>query len=196
VRILLRNVWIGKERGTAMLALVFGGSGSGKSAWAEQLIMRLSSESRYYLATMVNCDDECATRIARHRMQRQDGDWHTIEKSVDLGQLQLSADSTVLLECLSTWLTNEYYRDHAADMPAKKIWQELSALTEQCANLIVVSNNVFADGFCYDAVTNRYIADLGWLHQKIAQQADLVVEVVVGLPVIQKGALPCVGCKV
>ena len=42
-----------------MLALIFGGSGSGKSAYAEDLAVRLSTAPRYYLATMVDCDGEC-----------------------------------------------------------------------------------------------------------------------------------------
>ena len=54
----------------------------------------------------------------------------------------------------------------------------------------MVSNDVFADGLLYDNETMTYLEGLGWLHQQLAREADLVVEVVVGLPVVQKGELP------
>lgn len=173
-----------------MLALIFGGSGSGKSAYAEDLAVRISSVPRYYLATMVGCDSECQQRIARHRQQRQDKGFFTIEQAVDLGQCNFPPESTVLLECLSTWLTNELYRPDASAMAKEKIWAELQQLQRCCANLLVVSNDVFADGVVYDREIMVYLEGLGWLHQQLAQEADLVIEVVVGLPVVQKGELP------
>ena len=93
----------------------------------------------------------------------------------------------MLLECLSTWLTNELYRPDASAMAKKKIWAELQQLQRCCANLLVVSNDVFADGVVYDREIMVYLEGLGWLHQQLAQEADLVIEVVVGLPVVQKG---------
>ncbi len=173
-----------------MLALIFGGSGSGKSAYAEDLAVRLSAAPRYYLATMVDCDGECRQRIARHRQQRQDKGFFAIEQTVDLAQCSVPQESTVLLECLSTWLTNEMYRPDASAVPKEKIWAELQQLQRRCANLLVVSNDVFADGLLYDNETMTYLEGLGWLHQQLAREADLVVEVVVGLPVVQKGELP------
>lgn len=173
-----------------MLALIFGGSGSGKSAYGEDLAVQLSTGPRYYLATMQACDSECRQRIARHRQQRQRKGFRTIEQPVDLGQCRLPADSTVLLECLSTWLTNELYRPDAVAAPQEKIWAELQTLERQCAHLLVVSNDVFADGIDYDPETTAYRESLGWLHRQLAGAADVVVEVVVGLPILQKGEFP------
>ena len=45
-----------------MTALVTGGSGSGKSAFAEELISRLPSGKRVYLATMRVFDEESEER--------------------------------------------------------------------------------------------------------------------------------------
>lgn len=173
-----------------MLALIFGGSGSGKSAYAEDLAVRLSAGPRYYLATMTACDGECRQRIARHRRQRRHKGFHTVEQAVDLGRCRFPANGTVLLECLSTWLTNELYRPDAVFAPSEKIWAELQALERQCAHLLVVSNDVFADGIDYDPQTMAYREALGWLHRQLAGAADVVVEVVVGLPILQKGELP------
>ena len=74
-----------------MLALIFGGSGSGKSAYAEDLAVRISSVPRYYLATMVGCDSECQQRIARHRQQRQDKGFFHNRAGRRFGTMQFSA---------------------------------------------------------------------------------------------------------
>ena len=51
-----------------MLTLVIGGAASGKSEYAESLVLR-STLPRYYLATMQVWDAECAARVEKHRSQ-------------------------------------------------------------------------------------------------------------------------------
>lgn len=53
-----------------MLTLVSGGSASGKSEFAESLVVNSGCENRWYLATMLPYDEECHRRIARHRQMR------------------------------------------------------------------------------------------------------------------------------
>lgn len=50
-----------------MFHVVTGGSGSGKSAYAEQCILDFQGENRIYIATMYPFDEESHRRIARHR---------------------------------------------------------------------------------------------------------------------------------
>ena len=54
-----------------MITLITGGSGSGKSAYAEKYICRVSNENgykeKYYIATMQVFDDEGQRKIDRHR---------------------------------------------------------------------------------------------------------------------------------
>ena len=52
-----------------MRALVVGGAGSGKSAFAEKLACTLGTK-RTYLATMSSSGAEARARIKRHRDQR------------------------------------------------------------------------------------------------------------------------------
>ena len=52
-----------------MLTLVIGGAASGKSEYAERLVLR-STLPRYYLATMQVWDAECAARVEKHRKMR------------------------------------------------------------------------------------------------------------------------------
>ena len=46
-----------------MLILVSGGSASGKSEFAESLVLQSGCDRRYYLATMIPYDEECRRRI-------------------------------------------------------------------------------------------------------------------------------------
>lgn len=55
-----------------MMILITGGSGSGKSAYAEQTVLAQGAARRYYIATMRPWDEECRRRIARHRQMRAD----------------------------------------------------------------------------------------------------------------------------
>ena len=65
-----------------MLVLVIGGSGSGKSAYAEDCVVRLSGEnSRYYLATMQIYGEEARARVERHRQLRKEKGFYTIDSA-------------------------------------------------------------------------------------------------------------------
>ena len=59
-----------------------------------------------------------------------------------------------------------------------------------CGNVVIVANEVGCDGAAYDAFTMGYIGRLGALACELAARADTVVEVVAGVPVVVKGALP------
>ena len=51
-----------------MFSLIYGGSGSGKSAFAEQAVCTLAKDQKkYYLATMQIFDEEGQKKIERHR---------------------------------------------------------------------------------------------------------------------------------
>ena len=52
-----------------MLTLVLGGAASGKSEYAESLVLK-TALPRYYLATMQVWDAECAARVEKHRQMR------------------------------------------------------------------------------------------------------------------------------
>ena len=67
------------RRGQSMIVLVTGGSGCGKSTWAEKLVSALPAEKRVYIATMQVYDEESVQRVARHRAQRANKGFTTIE---------------------------------------------------------------------------------------------------------------------
>ena len=67
-----------------MFTLVVGGAASGKSEYAEQLILRAGALPRYYVATMEPFGAEARARIARHRVLRAQKRFETIECPVGL----------------------------------------------------------------------------------------------------------------
>ena len=67
-----------------MIILVTGGSGCGKSTWAEKLVQSLPSGKRVYIATMQVFDRESEIRVQRHRAQRAGLGFRTIECEKDL----------------------------------------------------------------------------------------------------------------
>ena len=69
---------------------------------------------------------------------------------------------------------------------SKKVLKEVSILSENVAELVIVTNNVFEDGVCYDESTMNYIKAMGIVNRGLAAMAERVVEVVAGIPVTVK----------
>lgn len=171
------------------LILVIGGSGSGKSAFAEELVRKLPDANRYYLATMQVYGEEGKQKVKRHQELRRGKSFITIEQPKDIGLAKAmikEQDSVVLLECMSNLVANEMfleYENKRAKEVVDKIWSDLMELLEQVNTLVVVSNNVFEDGNSYDPTTVEYMRALGWINQKLTEYARCAYELVVGIAV-------------
>ena len=160
-----------------MLTFIFGGSASGKSEYAEQYAASLAHNCNaplFYLATMCANDTESKQRIERHRRMRADKSFQTIEVSKEIDSIAVPSDSVVLLECLSS---------NTSVYSVSSLLQEIRHLQTHCQHLIVVSNEIFSDGICYDLSTTRYLSDLGYLHRELCRTASEIYEVVCGIPI-------------
>ena len=174
-----------------MFTLVIGGAASGKSGYAESLVLCSEHRPRYYIATMQPFDAECRARIAKHRNLRAEKEFETIECYVNLSSLRLPERGTVLLECLGNLAANELYDPAGAgseDAALQAIVDGVDSLLCQCGDLIVVGNEVCADGGGYAPETERYRRLLAHVNRALAEQADCVCEVVSGIPCCYKGA--------
>lgn len=174
-----------------MMILIMGGSGSGKSAYAEEYLVRLARGSRkYYLATMQVFDKEGQAKIERHRRLRAGKGFVTIEQPTDiLEALEKMEEQSALLECMSNLVANEMFSEKEpkrAEEVSEKIVQEINLLSNGLKHLVIVTNNVFEDGNVYDKTTMEYIQALGSINEKMAVMADTVIEVVVGIPLTIK----------
>lgn len=197
-----------------MMTLILGGSGSGKSAYAEEYTGRLTGDlggpeelertgddaspgsiKKYYLATMQVYGEEGNKKVERHRKLRMGKGFSTIERTVSvkeaLTEIADPASSAVLLECMSNLAANEMFRENGqASVPevVATIIDDIRILKDRLAHLVIVSNNVFEDGIRYDDGTMEYLRALGEINVSLANLADEVIEVVVGIPLtIKKG---------
>lgn len=170
-----------------MIVLLTGGSGCGKSTYAERLMDKIAVGRRYYVATMQVYDEESRRRVERHRAQRAGKGYVTLECPKNLAAAPIEANASVLLECLPNLTANEMFDggDASRMIPA------LQELGQKCANLVIVTNDVFSDGEAYSDSVLEYMKRLAEVNAAAAQMADCVAEVVYSIPVWKKGAAPC-----
>jgi adenosylcobinamide kinase / adenosylcobinamide-phosphate guanylyltransferase len=168
----------------ARLTLVLGGARSGKSRYAEALVTALAPPW-IYLATGEALDAEMDERITAHRARRQAG-WTTVEAPRALAAaLAEHAAVPVLVDCLTLWLSNLMMADVAIEDEIERL---VVVLGKARAPLVMVANEV-GFGIVPDNVMARRFRDLqGTLNQRIAAEADRVVLMVAGLPLVLKGS--------
>ncbi len=171
-----------------MMILVTGGSKCGKSRMAETIAVSCE-RPHYYIATMMPFGEESLAAIERHRAMRRDKGFVTVERYTDLHTLRLPDRGAALLECMGNLCANEMFSANA-EHPKEKILQGIAALNAQTELLIIVTNQVGADGVTYPQETMRYIRTLGAINAALAQSADCVIEAVCGLPLVLKGEKP------
>lgn len=170
-----------------MLSLIIGGAGSGKSAFAEALCEKLEGE-RLYIATMHTEGAESLARIERHRRQRAGLGFETLECPLALDKAAIPAGANALLEDLSNLLANEMFSPGGGG--AEAVRRGLCRALSSCQNLTVVTNEVFSGGADYGAGTLAFLRELAALNRELAARADVVAEIVCGLPNVLKGELP------
>ena len=171
-----------------MMTLVVGGAASGKSEYAERLVVHAGDAPRIYIATMQPYDEESYRRIDRHRAMRAEKHFPTVERYTNLSSVEVPAGSTVLLECVSNLCANEIFSpEGSGDGAVESIRRGMERLCCQCGELIVVSNEVFSGGTDYEGDTLRYMRFLAQVNRELAAMADDVCEVACGLPVWHKG---------
>lgn len=176
-----------------MMLVVTGGSGSGKSAYAEARVEELAGKKeKYYIATMQVYDREAEEKVNRHRQMRAGKGFITIEQPVRIGEAcrrMRTGERAALLECMSNLAANEMFSSDPPGSPentAERILQGIRTLKQEADPLVIVTNNVFEDGCLYDRETEEYIRALGLINCRLAAMADSVVEVVAGIPVVLK----------
>lgn len=182
-----------------MMELVIGGSGSGKSAYAETAICREHCRSLeedkdaflYYIADMIPYGAETEKKIAHHREMRAGKGFQTLEWYYGLAEHITAPDApplegaSVLLECISNLTANEMYEPKAAKMAAaaEAVIRGVRMLHERCRNLVVVTNDVFRESGSDSEEMVLYKKNLARINRALAEEADRVTEVVSGIPI-------------
>ena len=165
---------------TAETTFIIGGARSGKSVFAESLVLK-SGHKPIYLATGRASDDEMAQRIEEHQSRRGE-DWHTVEEPLALvdALTQASIEKRIILvDCLTLWITNLMMAE--ADV-AREADALVGYLAEAPVPIVIVSNEV-GQGVVPENKMARAFVDLsGLVHQRVAAACKHVYFVTSGIP--------------
>jgi len=162
---------------------ITGGARSGKSAFAEDLAVRLTGK-RAYLATAQALDAEMVARIEHHRRRRGDA-WDTFEEPLAVAELVRKLDgryAILLLDCLTLWLSNVMARTDGDDAVSRQSDLLVEAIKNMKGTCIIVSNEVGLGIVPDNALARRFRDLAGFVNQRIAQAADDAYLLTSGIP--------------
>jgi len=175
---------------TKRLTLVLGGVRAGKSSYAQRLAV--PGQRVLFVATAEPGDEEMKARIAAHRESRPPG-WDTLEAPIDLaGAIAplLHRYDTVLLDCLTLWVSNLLLKDPDLETARRIILPEAEGLLELYrsgdASWIIVSNEVGLGVMPPTGLGRVYADELGRVNRLVAAEADEVYFMAAGLPLAVK----------
>lgn len=176
-----------------MMIFITGGVRSGKSGLAEKLAMRFAcKEGRLiYVACGQRTDEEMDARIRHHRERRKTFGykWNTVEKNVDLAEIKVKPSDTLLIDCVTTLLASEFFReDKPGDQADERIVRDLLTLAQQVQAVIIVSNELSFEPIHHES-TMAYANKLGVIHQRLVHACRTAILVEHGIPVIKKGGI-------
>ncbi|HEY1967895.1 MAG TPA: bifunctional adenosylcobinamide kinase/adenosylcobinamide-phosphate guanylyltransferase [Pseudonocardia sp.] len=181
---------------TAHRTLVLGGTRSGKSGYAEELLPA-DAPVRYLATARYDRDDqEWTDRIAAHRARRSPR-WRTLEENELSAELTRPDEQPMLVDDLATWLTGELDDAGAWDgggaalvRVAGRVDDVVRAVGSCPTQLVLVSAEVGL-GVVPATRSGRLFRDeLGALNARLAQVCDEVVLLVAGIPLTLRSADP------
>ena len=150
---------------------IAGGARSGKSRKGEELALSLSGGNKpIFIATAEAVDDEMTKRIQKHQNDRGDA-FSLVEEPKNLSKAlkELDTDATVLVDCLTLWLSNNMMGE-GADTNESVI----AAARAREGATIFISNEV-GEGIVPMHPVSRQFRDLsGIMNQQFAQAAEKV----------------------
>lgn len=176
--------------------LILGGARSGKSSFAEKLAQQYETEINaqiFYIATAQSLDKEMSARIKQHQAQRPKH-WTLVESPTKLGttieQLVLKHTCehekpiTILVDCLTLWLSNCLCSADDNSWPYEK-QSFLNVLAgfihTNKVHLVLVSNEVGHGIVPLGELSRHFVDQAGWLHQDIAAIANNVDFIMAGI---------------
>ena len=189
------------------LIFVTGGAKSGKSKFAEDMLLKLNNgkQKNIYLATSLVFDEEMKEKVRLHKKRRKD-EWFTVETyknfENELSNFFENNDkikNNMLVDCLTNMITNIIFENQNIDwnnfekklyiQTLKKLNKdvehsviELLNVADQFENAIIVSNEL-GMGLVPSYPLGRYFREIaGKMNQIVAEKADEVYLVVSGIP--------------
>jgi histidinol-phosphate aminotransferase len=179
-----------RERPAGRRVLVLGGSRSGKSRHAEQLLAGAASVTYVATAQGDPADAEWTARIERHRTRRPAG-WSTAETTDPAKLIHQAAAGALLIDSVTTWLSqvmddcgcwSEVKPEDADLRLADALDTLIDAWTAATVMVVAVSDEVGSGIVPATASGRRFRDALGELNQRLAASADEVWLVTAGIP--------------
>ncbi len=177
-----------------MLIYISGPCKNGKSTLAENIAYHLNLKNHYYIATMIPHDEEDESRIRRHIHSRAHLGYKTIEAGRDLPMAlrEVPSNSSLLIDSVTALLNNEMFGDGGLNEEAfinapQKIIKELITISDTYSDTVFVSDYIYNEEAGEKDMTPLYKRGLATIDKKMAEKADVVIEVVLGQPVFYKG---------
>lgn len=169
-----------------MLRLILGGTRSGKSDWALDVLLS-DPAPRHFLATGQAGDPSFRRQINDHRVERGPG-LPVRETGVFLAEAlediarECDGHGSVLVDSLDFWLFAAQTADNGA---ARVFLRRLDALRERypALRLNFVSSEIGLGPIPASAEVRAFARSLGTLHRELACRSNEAVLVVAGLPV-------------
>ena len=190
------------------LIFVTGGAKSGKSKFAEEMLLKLNNgkQKNIYLATSLVFDEEMKEKVRLHKKRRKD-EWFTVEAyknfENELSNFFENNDkikNNILVDCLTNMITNIIFEERDIDWDNfdKNLYvqiveklnknvensvNELLKVSQNFENVIIVSNEL-GMGLVPSYPLGRYFREIaGKMNQIVAEKADEVYFVVSGIPI-------------
>ncbi len=179
------------------LVYITGGARSGKSTFAESLMME-QGHRILYIATAVPFDREMKDRITRHRQTRPSF-WRTLEAYKGIGQLldrRGERFDGIILDCVTVMITNilmeqgcdahDWNRKRLSSIETAVMHEVNSAVAgmRTWGDLGVIVSNEVGMGLVPDNHLGRVFRDIaGRVNQLLADKADGGYLLVSGIPI-------------
>jgi adenosylcobinamide kinase/adenosylcobinamide-phosphate guanylyltransferase len=184
---------IKRSKFMSKITLVTGGSRSGKSSFAENLLK--GTDDVLYIATAIITDVEMEHRIKKH-VDSRNSNWTTYEGFFDLDKAIEQHDmENIMLDCVTIMTTNLMFKQELDfdNMPMEEVDELLKNIKvefqklilkakESNKNLVMVTNEVGL-GLVPETKLSRIFRDIaGFVNQYIASLSDEVYLICCGLP--------------
>lgn len=163
------------------LIVISGKNDSGKSLFAENLIAKYKGKL-YYIATMIPQTADNRDRIEKHKKQRENLSFTTLELPYSLSEARVE-DGAVLLEDVSNLIANNIFD---RDIESDEVLEDILNLTARCPLVVAVTIS-HLESSDYEGETAMYIESLNKINDELRNRASVSVIMENGNPVYEKG---------
>jgi adenosylcobinamide kinase/adenosylcobinamide-phosphate guanylyltransferase len=167
---------------------ISGGARSGKSRYAVNLA-KSCGKKIVFIATGSGGDSEMKQRIKLHKKSRP-RTWRVIEEeiNIDAALRKAKADcDAILIDCMGLFISNFMAVESRDKKIEEKLREVIGQIKKMSSSVIIVSNEVGMGIVADNPEARRFRDLLGRVNQMMAKEADKVIMMYAGIPMVIKG---------